>query len=170
LNVVVLPTANRTTFLKELYRLAENQGLDPQEIQQRCGIPLTRETEQLQVDIRQILSVLDIREPAFTDALYELEARLIHVETEAQDFQRSTTYVDGVRSELLTFSAEPDPEVGTLFYYQAVCYVADVDITYTFTFTDDLVDRDDLQRIAQQTLDTVRFWPSLTSAAHPDST
>lgn len=163
LNVLVIPTVTRVFALRDAYRLAERLGLDERETERRCGIALAPGTEHLPVDVRRMLNVLGIHEEEFADEIYELEAQLTSLLMGARDVRRSTVFVDGVRSHLMTYSAELDPDVGTLWFLQVLTYVAERDVTFVFTFTDDLSDRDELETVAQEVLGTVRFWSSARS-------
>ncbi len=156
LNVVVLPTSQRVPTLGMVCAFAEHRGIARSEVTRRVGIELTPATEGQPIPLNQTLAILGIDGPEFADQLYDLEALGAEILIGRENITRDTTYVDGIRSMSLLWSVDRDGV--RLVQHQTTTYVARLDVSYIMTFTDDDTDRESIKQIAQEVLDTVRFW------------
>lgn len=157
LNVVAQPTVQRALNVAQVYALAETRGIEPQQIAEELGVPHSPATEAVPVELPKVLAVLKI-EGDFAERLYELDLLAIECFVDGTTVRTELVLVDGRPSRLV--EREVEFEGQALVQYQVITYVPEVDTTYTFTFTDNVEDRERIHSIGLTVLSTVRFWPA----------
>ena len=73
------------------------------------------------------------------------------------EIRREVEFIDGVESMVVEWQVEREGKE-PLFVIQVVSYLEKSDLIVTFTFQDNLGDRDHIQRIRKQVTASTKYW------------
>ena len=155
--VVTISTPGQQAYsLKEVKMIAERMGLDIEDVNASLGVEITDKTHGLKVPLEQLLPALGVSGDTKADQIYNLNYDIFKLMSES-DVRKDYAVVGGIRSLLVEMQLDAGLSEN-LVQINVVTYVEQKDEIYTFSFTDNLSDRDKAVMMSKQVLATVKFW------------
>jgi hypothetical protein len=154
--VVMSSPGQQSYSLREVELMAPQFGISVKQISDGLGVEISDKNRALKVPIEQLLSVMGIEGNTKAEQIYQLIYEKLKLLSEDKP-RKEDVLVNGIKSLLVeiqmdTRFAEPIVKI------VVVTYVEDSDMIYTFEFTDNLSDRDNIDLLSKQILSTVKFW------------
>jgi hypothetical protein len=155
-NVAIASAGKRAFTLKEVVQAAAKSGIAPEKVYEELGVQLSDKTESLQIPAERILPLFGAKGDNRRMQIYNLNEQSTQTWA-GKAVRRDIEIVDGIESLSLEYVA-PSEQAGKLSILYVITYVEETDLVFTFTFMDNLQDRDKLDLIRRKVMSTVRFW------------
>ena len=150
-NVVVSTPGQQTFTVREVATHVSTEV-----IEKGLGIEVTPSTESLQVPLERFLELMGVEGTNRASKIYDLSARVMAGMAHGE-IRREVEFIDGVESMVVEWQVEREGKE-PLFVIQVVSYLEKSDLIVTFTFQDNLGDRDHIQRIRKQVTASTKYW------------
>ena len=155
-NVTIASAGQRAFALKEIVVAAKRTGIAPEKVYEELGVQLSDKTENLQIPSERILPLFGAKGDSRRTQIYNINEQSTQ-NWAGKPVRREVEIVDGIESLSLEYTA-PREQAGDISILYVITYVEETDLVFTFTFMDNVEDRDKLDLVRRKVMSTVRFW------------
>jgi hypothetical protein len=155
-NVIVSSPGQKTFSLKEVVMMAKRLNLPFERVTKELGVKLSPKTESLQVPLERVLSLMGAKGRSRKDQIYEFNYQVVEALSD-KPVLKETEVVNGRESLLIEREVEQE-DAEPLVQFLVITYVPETDLIFTFTFTDNVSDRSNIDLVRKQVLNTVKYW------------
>lgn len=155
-NVVVSSTGQQTFTLKEIRMLADRMDIPLETVKREFGVDISSKTESLQVPLERVLSLMGVKGNTRREMVYDLLFAALEA-MPGDVLRKDIEIIDGKESLIVERKWDVE-DLGSLIQLSLITYIPETDLIFTFTFTDNLEDREKINLIQKQVIDTVKFW------------
>ncbi len=154
--VAIASPGQQSYSLKEVQLTAKQFGIPMEKVNNQLGVEISEKTEALKVPLETLLEIFGAKGDTKAEQIYEMNYFLIEALSNEKP-HREYVLVNDVKSLLIEFQLDlgiKEPVVQIII----ITYTQDSDLIFTFSFTDNLSDRDKVDMMRKQVLSTVQFW------------
>jgi hypothetical protein len=154
--IAIASPGQQSISLKEVQLTAKYYKIPIEKISNQLGVEISEKTEALQVPFETLLEIFDVKGDTKAEKIYEINYSFVEALSDEKP-HREYILVNDIKSLLIEVQKDIgiDEPIVQIF---VITYIQDTNLIFTFSFTDNLSDRDKVDMLRKQILSTVKFW------------